>query len=299
MFKIPILELHAAHSCNLTCESCSHFSNSGHRGMVSPEEMTEWIAGWKTRIFPELFRLLGGEATLNPRLTELIMVARRGWPDSTLALTTNGFFLHRHRDLGETLGRAGVLVHLSIHDDSDEYLDQANRGFELLQEWRDKYGVKVSLEVSANRWTRRYLGFGPNVLPFADGDRRSSWQVCPAKSCRQLFRNRLWKCSPITYLHLQKETFPELSPAWDAYLAYDGLSPTCSDEELARFVVAEDESICAMCPATVEYFSKPSPLLSRADLLKRARERVRAVGSDSTMVASQGSGSTKTAPQFG
>jgi hypothetical protein len=42
---------------------------------------------------------------------------------------------------------------------------------------------------------------------------RSSWQICPARSCRQLFRNRLWKCSPITYLRLQKETFPELSPA--------------------------------------------------------------------------------------
>jgi hypothetical protein len=278
MFKIPFLELHAANSCNLTCESCSHFSNSGHRGMVSPEEMTEWIGNWKTRLRPDLFRLLGGEATLNPRLGELIMVARRSWPDSNLAMTTNGFFLHRHPDLGEILGRAGVEIHLSIHHDSDDYLNEANRAYDLLQDWHDQYGVKFSLGASAARWTRRHLGFGPNVMPFTDRDQRSSWQICPARSCRQLFRNRLWKCSPITYLRLQKESFPELSPAWDPYLAYGGLDPACSDEELERFLATEDEPICGMCPGKVEYFSKPSPLRSRADLLRRAREKASAAG---------------------
>ena len=278
MFRIPLLELHAAHSCNLTCESCSHFSNSGHRGMVSPEEMTEWIAGWKTRLRPDLFRLLGGEATLNARLGELIMVARQSWPDSRLAMTTNGFFLHRHPELGETLGKAGVWVHLSLHHDSEDYADQATRGYALLQDWRDQYGVMSTLEVSATNWTRRHLGFGPNVMPFDDRNQRSSWQVCPAKSCRQLFKSRLWKCPPITYLRLQKETFPELSPAWNPYLAYDGLDSSCSDQELERFLAAEDEPICGMCPARVEYFSKPSPLRSRADLLKRAREKLSAAG---------------------
>ena len=33
--RVPLLEIHAANACNLTCESCSHFSNNGHKGMLS------------------------------------------------------------------------------------------------------------------------------------------------------------------------------------------------------------------------------------------------------------------------
>ncbi len=120
-----------------------------------------------------------------------------------------------------------------------------------------KTGTKRSDPFSASR---RYHGVGGGVLPFEDGSPRRSWLNCAAKRCRQLFRGKLWKCSTIAYLQLQKEAYPALSCRWDPYLAYAALAPGCTEAELDRFLTAEQEGICAMCPAAPAAFEKPSPL---------------------------------------
>jgi len=56
------------------------------------------------------------------------------------------------------------------------------------------------------------------MMPFADGDPRSSWEVC-----RQLHEGKLWKCPNIAYLGMQAEKF-SLDPAWEPYLEYVPLS---------------------------------------------------------------------------
>ena len=94
MFAHDRLEIHAAHACNLTCESCSHFSNGGHKAILSPEDAEEWMKLWNTRIEPKTFRILGGEPTLNPNLTELIYLTRPCWPSSKITLVTNGLLLN-------------------------------------------------------------------------------------------------------------------------------------------------------------------------------------------------------------
>jgi hypothetical protein len=90
----------------------------------------------------------------------------------------------------------------------------------------------------------------------------------------QLFRDRLWKCSPIAYLQLQKETYPNLSSHWDRYLAYQGLTPDCSDGELLAFVQQQEEDICRMCSADPERFDKPSPLIPLGVLREQATNRL-------------------------
>ena len=47
------LEIHAAHACNLACESCSLYSNHAHKGLVSLEEADAWMGGWSGRIAPK------------------------------------------------------------------------------------------------------------------------------------------------------------------------------------------------------------------------------------------------------
>ena len=42
---------------------------------------------------------------------------------------------------------------------------------------------------------------------------------------------------------------PNLSPKWNPYLAYTPLEPDCTEAELERFLTAEEDPICAMCPA--------------------------------------------------
>jgi hypothetical protein len=246
--------------------------------MLSIEEADEWMTAWNRRLWPSIFRLLGGEPTLNPKLPELIRLAQKRWPRSRIALTTNGFFAHRHARLGKVLGEANAMVILSVHDHGEDYTAKASPGRELLQKWSDEFGFELIIEKSYQRWTRRYKGAGANVLPFEDGDLRSSWETCPAKNCRQLFRGKLWKCSPIAYLQLQKQAHPAISAKWDPYLAYQPLTPDCSDDELAKFFTAEEESICGMCAAEPERFDKPSPLIPLSVI--RRREQLQGAGQE-------------------
>lgn len=266
--QIGLLELHAANACNLTCESCSHFSNSGHKGYLKLEDAEAWMASWSARVAPSVFRILGGEPTLNPRLPELIELAARHFPSSRIGLTTNGFFLHRHARLAEVLSRHKVLLRLTVHHQSAEYQNTVREVLSLLQAWRRKTPFQMEIEKAFGRWTRRYHGFGARVEPFEDRNPRASWEICPSRLCVQLFRGRLWKCSPIAYLKLQKEAFPEISPKWDEYLGYQGIAPDCSDGELRAFLQREDESICGMCAARPVSFDKPSPLILRSALKK-------------------------------
>jgi hypothetical protein len=272
MQRLERLEIHAANACNLTCESCSHFSNSGHRGVLTVEDAANWFAVWQHRLAVSRLQIVGGEPTLNPHLAQIVELARAMWPKARIGITTNGFFLHRHPDLGSVMARCGADLNFSIHSEDADYLGAIRPAMGMVEKWREMYGLVAGFAHSQSRWTRRHKGFGPNVTPYEDGDPATSWHRCDARFCRQIFRGRLWKCSPIAYLQLQKEAHPDISEAWNPYLSYNGISADCSEEELIAFLARRAELICGMCPAGKECFSKPSPLISRARLVRQATE---------------------------
>lgn len=256
------LELHVVHGCNLTCESCSHYSNHGLKGMLAPEEAGRWMMPWARRLAPRTFSLLGGEPTLHPELTRFIGLARLHWRRSEIRLVTNGFFLDRHPDLPRALASAGKSVlEVSIHHASDEYRARMEPVFDLLRSWRRRFGIRIVLTHSYANWTRRYKGFGSAMAPYEDGRPRQSWEHCPAKYCRQLMADGIAKCGPLAYLKMQDEKF-RLSEKWRPYLDYQLLKPTCSDAELADFLSRQEEPYCGMCPAAPERFDLPVPFRS-------------------------------------
>jgi len=71
------LEMHVTHSCNLTCESCSHYSNHMHKGLLSLDDASVWMDKWNNKLNPKIFSLMGGEPTLHPQLTEFVILARK------------------------------------------------------------------------------------------------------------------------------------------------------------------------------------------------------------------------------
>jgi len=168
------LELHVAHGCNLTCESCSHYSNHAHAGTVSLEEVDRWMGFWSRRVSVTLFKLLGGEPTIHPELPRFVGLVRRHWPRARIEIISNGFFLHRHPTLPAILAadpRAHLVI--SVHHDSPEYTEKLKPIFALLETWRRDHGVTAIINPSSKNWTRRYEGFGDTMLPFDDGDVRS------------------------------------------------------------------------------------------------------------------------------
>lgn len=86
MGGVENLEMHAAHGCNLTCESCSHYSNHSHKGLLSLDDARQWMCAWSDRLLsPDVFSLLGGEPALHPDLAALVRLARTCWPHSARA----------------------------------------------------------------------------------------------------------------------------------------------------------------------------------------------------------------------
>ncbi len=130
------LEIHVAHSCNLSCESCSHYSDQGHNGLVSLEDAGRWMTPWSTRLSLSALSLLGGEPTIHPDLVDFMALARKLWPQAFLRLVTNGFFLHRHPRLPSFLQQdknAGLFV--SLHHESAEYQQRLAPIRELVASW--------------------------------------------------------------------------------------------------------------------------------------------------------------------
>ena len=254
------LEIHVVHSCNLTCESCSHYSNQGHKGMLGLETADRWLAGWSRRLKPTLFKLVGGEPTLHPELSAMIRLARHHWPHSHMSLATNGFFLHRHPELPRALHETRTVLSISQHHQSPEYLEKIQQIVELVQAWKREHDIAAEIVPSYRMWTRRYRGTGATMEPYEDGQPRQSWTICPAKWCAQLYLGNIWKCAALAYLGMQHERY-HLSEKWADYLRYKALEPGCSDDELREFLGREEESCCGMCPAVAERFELPSPLL--------------------------------------
>jgi hypothetical protein len=263
---LPILEFHVAFGCNMTCESCAHYSNHAHAGNIAPGELERQIALWNRRIAPQRFRLLGGEPTLNKDLPDLIRIARQGWPQpggdgpgTQLELITNGLRLDRFPELPAVLVETGCHLVVSIHHDSPEYAHALEPVVKLVKGWRKAHRICATLRPSYQRWTRRYHGYGSAMKPFSDGDQRASWVNCPAKTCVQLLEGKLWKCPALAYLPMQHAKY-RLGAEWQPYLRYEALSPEATLAEVTAFLKREDEPVCQMCPAQPPRFDKPNPL---------------------------------------
>jgi hypothetical protein len=261
---VPHLEIHVTHACNLACESCTHYSDQGHKGAVSVDEADRWMAAWSGRIAPTVFSLLGGEPTIHPDLAEFVLRARWHFPEAALRIVTNGFFLHRHPTLPGILARdRDVRLYLSVHHDAPAYRAKLQPAMELLREWVAAHGIKVEVYPSQARWTRQYLGSGAAMMPYEDGKPRESWKACRAKDCPQLFERKLWKCSPLAYLGMQDAKYG-LNAKWKPYLGYEALAADCSDAQLDEFFAREEESHCGMCPARPEHFALSIPIRALA-----------------------------------
>jgi len=263
-FPLNHVEIHVAHACNLKCESCSHYSDQGHKGVVSLEDAERWMAAWSGRLAPGTFSLVGGEPTIHPKLTEFLELARRHWPRSHLRLVTNGFFLAKHPKLPLAMQRDGnASIYLSLHHRDPAYVDAIRPSVKLLIDWNRRYGVPVYRYESVDRWRRMRHGTGASMQPYEDRQPRKSWLHCSAKNWWQLYDGRMWKCSPLAYLGLQHAKYG-LSEKWSPYLGYQPLHPDCSDEELQAFFRREEESVCNMCAANPEKLLLTNPLRVKA-----------------------------------
>jgi len=267
--RMSNVEVHVAHGCNLKCESCSHYSNHGHTGILSVNEIVEMMKPWSEKIKPKWLSLMGGEPTLNKNLVEIAQETSAIWKDTKIRIISNGFFLYRFPDLPSVLKANNIQLRVSIHHSGDKYQEEFKKINKLLQEWKS-YGVEVVIKEDYKGWLRVYKGFGDQMMPFEDNNSKQSWGNCGVKWCKQLFMGKLWKCPNLAYLQMQDKKF-NLDSKWDKYLTYregdyDGqaIGPKSSYQQIKMFYETEEIKHCAMCPAsgTANKFKLPCPLPS-------------------------------------
>jgi len=261
VIELGNLEIHAWHGCNLSCESCSHYSPLSIQGGPTAAQCAQWIDAWSGRLRPWVFSILGGEPTLNRDLAKIVEHALAAFPNSRIRLSTNGFLLNKHVELPEVMMRAAdrVILEISVHHGSAEFQEKFAKVRSLADRWRREHGITIEIKDSYNRWTRRYHVRSGEII-FPNGSPRAAWNVCLGKHCKQLFLGKIWKCPPITYFGLMQRSIA-VEDSWRRLAAsYRPLEPTCNDEELASFFVLEEENVCRLCPNTLERFDLPNPM---------------------------------------
>ena len=240
--KIPKIDIHVAHGCNLRCAHCLHYSNLVKgSGLVSLGEIKSWIWPWQYKISPGTVNILGGEPLLNPEIGVIVEEIQRCWPQSRRCLATNGLLLDKHPDLGKILEDTNTELWASSYSTNEKTVNRHKRE-------RDDLNV-----YEPSVWVQHYIMKDGKLHPHGSNP-KEAWQRCVARTCLQLFEGKIWKCPAIAYLKL----VPKLSAEWDEYLEYKPLSPDCSVDEMKVFFTQQEESICSMCPANENSFIRLS-----------------------------------------
>ena len=245
-FAIPYLETLITKACNLHCDGCQNYTNYALKGIADFDQLSADLRRWGARIKPAVYRILGGEPLMHPRLGDFVQAAAEIWPDARRIVVTNGLLAERCEQVVPVLAATGTAVHLTIHSNDPQYLDRLRPGVTALKSWAAR-GVHIGIGDSRN-FIRTYRGIGRTMLPF-NHDPVKSWDICTARNCLNIVDSRLWKCPTISMLGDVLTKFGlEKSPDWSRYLKYEGLPPDASDDDLAAFLSRGPEEICGICP---------------------------------------------------
>jgi uncharacterized Fe-S cluster-containing radical SAM superfamily protein len=257
------LEYHCTHACNLSCQSCSHYSNHHHGSFVPLEQADREMKLWNNDIHPLRFSILGGEPALHPQLEEFVVLARKNWPNSDIGVTSNGIWLYqKHPNLWKVMSEQNANLTISQHSRDPAYLEKFDPALKKIQNMCAKYKVPLRILKSMDGWRHQYFGYGDTMMPYQDNDPSQSWTKCRAKKCVTLFEGKLWKCPPLAFLKLQKAKF-NLDPIWDQYLDYENTDVLLSGkthEEIKNWLDKKEEKYCSMCPANPKILDLPNPL---------------------------------------
>lgn len=190
------IEMHVTDHCNLNCKGCSHFSS------VSPDRFAD--AAEVQRDFArlaELFadihiiRLMGGEPLLHPRLTEIIVSARRAFPKAQVMLVTNGLLLTRQPDsLWESLAAERVDISISA------YPVRIDR--DAIQARCERHSIACSYTEPVREFTRIPL------VPEGDRVPAEMFEMCRRMyDCPFLYRGAVYPCAKIAMSWVLAEEF--------------------------------------------------------------------------------------------
>lgn len=239
MIRIKQIEYHVVDACNLACEFCTHYSNfKGPANLKTLEQCESEWSPWAEVVRPDRFHIVGGEPLLNPQIVEIVRLAFRVWPETTIYLYSNGLLLKKHPGLQSALKGGRYALGLHYCDDRDKQTEKFVRRFFL------GTGVAVDVVDGSQGWLQFYQFEDGKPVPYSDGDQRASWECCVAaqQGCLVLRSGSLWKCPQVAFADRAGVSH------W-----FDGYQPCSVNDDIQEWLSREDEHCCSNCPAKPQF----------------------------------------------
>lgn len=142
--EIDYLALHITDYCNMNCAGCSVFSSLAEKGAFPDfKETLEAVALLKKKFDQVVvFRVLGGEPTLNPKWLEICRWIRKIYPFADVEVVTNGTtILSMPEEILRQMREEKIVFDITDYpvlrdkiDDINEYLNEQNIVHYITQE---------------------------------------------------------------------------------------------------------------------------------------------------------------------
>jgi organic radical activating enzyme len=264
-YHLPFLEWMVTTSCDLACPGCDRFIDYDHRWHEEFEEMKSNMTAWSKRLDPDNFTIIGGEPLIHPNIYEILEHSRKCFDHARIEIYSNGFFLPKRDKLLQVLiDTQPSKLSITLHNREQSVRDLVQKNIEehIIKDhdWEEvKFGLwryqDVELEITdptQGGWYDYRQTINGVLKPWKDNQPEQSYIKCSANIYPIIFKNRLYKCPPISMLETHANKYGLKDDVdWEPYLKYKGLSIDCSEYELQGFVhnISEPHPICNMCPA--------------------------------------------------
>jgi hypothetical protein len=167
------------------------------------------------------------------------------WPHANIELITNGLLIpsvSKETLLSIKDEQIGLIVSQHFHD--IEFNKRFYQGIQVLRE----LGIPHEIRPSYLQWAKAYRKDADGSIHPYYSDSEKAWQNCGTKNqCITLMNNQLHKCPQLACIsHAIHEGF--LSDEWrEAIMGYQPLTPDCTRDEIAQFLMVQSIPQCKIC----------------------------------------------------
>jgi organic radical activating enzyme len=177
--------------CNFNCTHCSNFNDYYFSGQQKWEDHKDVYKKWGEKVEINQATILGGEALLNPTVLEWIDGIAEIWPDTDIAIVTNGTHLNRVKNLYDTVAKYNgrVRIEITLHniDRRDEVIADSK---EFLNDIIYEEYDHPSRFFNPQKWKRKYNKIRSDNWP--DCDTHKEYHNLPAfiqDECKDIYRD--------------------------------------------------------------------------------------------------------------
>ena len=240
----------------------SDYLRTGHE---TAKQAQSWLEAWSSKISPKKVVVSGGEPLLNPEINDWLRLIRRTWPDCMIEISSNGTNFKKSEIL-KTLGEIGnSLLYLTCHHHTigigfEQFRNELVEAIDQDQGWEHAANTDPNISMKMQKGTafvaagiaeifvRTYHGVGPSMRPWQSKSAAESHAVCASPRNPILYKNRLFKCSPVANL---KDTLTmhklDTNATWWDYLKYQGYGPEDDIQAFVADIGQPNLKICTMC----------------------------------------------------